>query len=190
MAILNGGHRCRLHGTEPSQSASRSLFSIHWSCSGTVFFFPLGTSRFRGRSGMPFVLSTVFGFGTIGVPVLLWLRYKIRSPGVLLMEHSPLLARSRLYPRLEVAKVIRPDSSSCSSGHQYISSAMPSQPAVSTGFGIATPQCFPRPYRRRRKNHNREPFSFVAGSLCSHESFAQYDPLQGCPIRQNYLNSL
>jgi len=31
------------------------------------------------------VLSTVFGFGTIGVPVLLWLRYKIRSPGVLLM---------------------------------------------------------------------------------------------------------
>lgn len=31
------------------------------------------------------VLSTAFGLGTIGIPVLLWLRYKIRSPGVLLV---------------------------------------------------------------------------------------------------------
>jgi len=106
-----------------------------------------------------------------------WLRYKIRSPGAA-DGHSPFWHVLAYIPRLEVAKVIRPDSSSCSSGHQYISSAMPSQPAVSTGFGIATPQCFPRPYRHRRKNHNREPFSFVAGSLCSHESFAQYDPIR------------
>jgi len=72
------------------------------------------------------VLSTVFGFGTIGVPVLLWLRYKIRSPGVLLMGILLFWHVLVYIPRLEVAKVIRPDSSSCSSGHQYISSAMPS----------------------------------------------------------------
>jgi len=72
------------------------------------------------------VLSTVFGFGTIGVPVLLWLRYKIRSPGVLLMGILLFWHVLVYIPRLEVARVIRPDSSSCSSGHQYISSAMPS----------------------------------------------------------------
>ncbi|MFC6723098.1 hypothetical protein ACFQE1_01560 [Halobium palmae] len=31
------------------------------------------------------VISTVFGLGTIGVPVFLWVRYEIRSPLALLM---------------------------------------------------------------------------------------------------------
>lgn len=31
-----------------------------------------------------FLLFSVMAFGTVGVPVLLWLRYEIRSPGVLM----------------------------------------------------------------------------------------------------------
>ena len=56
--------------------------------SAVVFGYSLLPSSNVSISGTlwhALVVSTVFGLGTIGVPVLLWLRYEIRSPGVLLV---------------------------------------------------------------------------------------------------------
>ena len=56
--------------------------------SAVVFGYSLLPSSNVSISGTlwhALVVSTVFGLGTVGIPVLLWLRYEIRSPGVLLV---------------------------------------------------------------------------------------------------------
>ena len=54
----------------------------------TVFGYsllPFSNVSISGTYWHALALSTAFGFVTIGIPVVLWLQYKIRSPGALLV---------------------------------------------------------------------------------------------------------
>ena len=54
---------------------------------GLVFgysIYPATNVSIFGTLWHALVLSSIMAFGTGGIPVLLWLRYEIRSPGVLL----------------------------------------------------------------------------------------------------------
>lgn len=46
---------------------------------------PSSNVSISGTLWYALALSTAFGFVTIGIPLFLWLRYEIRSPGVLLV---------------------------------------------------------------------------------------------------------
>jgi len=118
------------------------------------------------------VLSTVFGFGTIGVPVLLWLRYKIRSPGVLLMERfsssgtfssiSPFGSGQGDSPGFLFVFVWAPI--------YLVGYAPPSLAPAVSGFGIATPQCFPRPYIDTEERNTTASRSALLREACAHMS--------------------
>lgn len=66
----------------PISIAVTVLYSI-----GVFMYSLLPTSNvsISGTLWDALALSTAFGFVTIGVPVFLWLRYEIRSPGALLV---------------------------------------------------------------------------------------------------------
>ncbi|WP_435153918.1 hypothetical protein [Haladaptatus sp. DFWS20] len=55
--------------------------------SGIVFRYSVYLSSnisISGPAWQGFALYSVLAFGTVGIPLLLWIRYEIRSPGVLL----------------------------------------------------------------------------------------------------------